>query len=294
MTSRDALEATVLHNPERQDMVSQLERALADLERDVSQRASEISLEAAPAFNSGMDSLAALEAEISHQHRRLADIGVVLPSSSSREVAVVHKQPEYANARTVPEREDGSASVVGSLLPAATPSTLCRAPEDGLGESWPPQNLIDSSSEQLSPSIVHSDKQSSVSPHCMLPHRHHHRPSASSVSGSDLRSSNYDRSAAIAYLSQAPASRLHSDSSELSVPAAGRSGRSNSHPGSRPHSASPDAQFSSVSIEDRLTRMGLSVRNLSLHIPGLQCPLPPDQTLTTYQYVRILFLLCTA
>ena len=65
----------LLQNPERQDMVSALEKALADLERDISNRASAVSSEVAPAFTSGLDSLAALEAEISAQHRRLADIG---------------------------------------------------------------------------------------------------------------------------------------------------------------------------------------------------------------------------
>lgn len=268
--SREALEAAVLHNPERQDMVSQLERALADLERDVSQRASEISSEAAPAFNSGLDSLAALEAEITDQHRRLADIGVLLPTASRREPAAVHREPEHVHLRSRPTSANGSVCAVSSTLPSVTPAPDWKACGNGPGDSWPRQNLTGSSSGQLTPSILHSDTQSTISPHSVWPQGRNDRPVASSVSGSELRRSNMDASDVIAYLSQPPTSLLHSDYSEVFVPADARSGRSSSHPGSRPHSASPDGKFSSVSVEDRLTRMGLSVCSLDKHLPCLQ------------------------
>jgi hypothetical protein len=238
-------EADVLNNPERQDMVSQLERALADLERDVTQRASQISSAAAPAFTSGLDSLAALEAEISEQHRRLADIGVLLPSSR-REGGSVHKESEHVSTSS-------TAPGVVSSEPWRTSGSV--APSDTQAR----QKSSDLTLSHLTASVPETDYRSTITPHSVLSQAQHHPNVASSVPGSLLQPSSYDSSAPISYVSPPARSLLSSDYSDTSLSSVVRNGWSNSHRESRPESSSADGQFSSVSIEDRLARMGLSV-----------------------------------
>ena len=66
--------------------------------------------------------------------------------------------------------------------------------------------------------------------------------------------------AAVPLFPHSATSVLTSDYSEASVPEYARTGRTTSRPGSRIASASPDGHFTAVSIEDRLCRLGLSVR----------------------------------
>lgn len=257
--SSERREPVVLLNPERQDMVTQLEKALADLERDVSQRASEISSVTVPVFNSGLDSLAALEAEISDQHRRLADIGVLLPADKGKSTAL-GLQPDISTQRSGKSSPDGSIGAMSSILQGMATESHCTPPVHTPKGSW--QRQDDSSSEGMT-AIINSDSQSSVSQQNPWPHAQPCRTVASSVSGSGLPSFN-EGAAAVPYLMDATVSRFTSECSDSYAPQAARTSRSHGRSESRPQSASPDGVFSTVSIEDRLTRMGLSVCTLSI------------------------------
>lgn len=206
-----------LQNPERQSMVSTLERAVADLERDVMARSGQPTEASSPSFAHSLDSLAALEAEITAQQRRLARVGVVpkaaLDQMSTRP-ASVQPSPRQAcvECNTQNERQREVSADVESR---------------GIQDSRP--------LEQGGAHTCLGGTQGS------LTQRRHDLPTHT-LAPEELSFSH------TAY------STIESEKTCATEPLRDRAA-----------SSSPDGNFSMVSIEDRLKRLGLSVSGLGLH-----------------------------
>eukprot|EP00892_Ulva_mutabilis_P010756 jgi/Ulvmu1/8052/UM004_0289.1 len=203
-----------LRNPERQNMVTTLERALADLERDVLARSTQPSEASAPSFAASLDSLAALEAEISAQQRRLQSVGAVQHAGQNHVCGA--PAPVYPPAATPACEPQGcrQAMPVASAAPAAQIGCQSLLGHWGAQSSCPPaQAPVGTGTSYL------SDCRDVPPPGMLTEPSFSH--TFSSTHGSDV----------------------------MRLPVAAHD---------RARSSSPDGNFSTVSIEDRLKRLGLS------------------------------------
>lgn len=216
--AREAPQAIMpLHNPERQSMVSTLERAVADLERDVMARAARPPSDASgPSFANSLESLAALEAEITAQQRRLASVGVVARGGlyqMGSEAQPLHALPCPVTADC--ELRSGQQQRTAATLHPRDPQDICP-----LQEASMPTHAF--AREQHSSGRHPRQGRYDLSSHVLIP-----EPSFSHTASSALQSGGHGTVAPV-----------HD----------------------RDSSSSPDGNFSTVSIEDRLKRLGLSVR----------------------------------
>lgn len=125
-----------LSNPQRQQDVDSLERALAALERDVhgsahtdgsnqhvsqshAHQAAQRSGADVRSFSASLDSLAALEAEIAAQHKRLKDTGMKLPDAAA---AAALWSPSGSTLTTSDTQAGAAAPMLDAAAQAATPS----------------------------------------------------------------------------------------------------------------------------------------------------------------------------
>lgn len=202
-------------------MVSTLERAVADLERDVMARSAQPSEASSPSFAHSLESLAALEAEITAQQRRLARVGVV-PKAALDQMSTglesAHASPREAPAACEMQngRQWGVSADVGSLgMQDSRP----------LKQSWTP-HAYTGGMQGNGASL--DQRRYDLPTHTLVP-----EPS----------------------FSHTACSTVESDKTGATQPLRDRAA-----------SSSPDGNFSTVSIEDRLKRLGLSVSGLVLYI----------------------------
>ena len=204
-----------LRNPARQSMVSSLEKALADLERDVLARSAQPSESSVPSFAASLDSLAALESEIAAQQRRLANVGIV-PRTGLDQLSrapQLGNPPNGAATSHLQSRQEREMPGAVALVPCSSHPPA---------EAWThagacAKELAGDGAVQGAP--------------CSGPQR----PGM-------LQEPSFSHS-----VSSTPESRWISHAAD-----------------DRTGSSSPDGNFSTVSIEDRLKRLGLSVRSAEL------------------------------
>lgn len=214
--------AVPLRNPERQNIVSSLEKAVADLERDVMARAGQPSDAGGPSFSTSLHSLAALEAEITAQQRRLASVGIM----------------PQGWADGLGARDQIGQPVAHTANPACDPGTgypqhACKVTTGSSMELVRETREV-SSDAGLRPSMGRDAPQVPFGG-ALGPQRLQNLPSH-----------NLDPEPSFSHTVSSTAPSRNAGAVEVTA--------------DRADSSSPDGNFSAVSIEDRLKRLGLSVR----------------------------------
>jgi hypothetical protein len=220
-----ATSSALLQNPEKQQVVTSLEKALADLERDARERPNSSPHcrkqhgDDAHSFATSLDSLAALEAEIAAQHRRLLAAGMQ-PQQANSSFACL--SPSASTLTTSDPQQAHSAHAKPAALPQPMP---CGGrPADGT------QTPV-------------------VSPQ----HVAHSGPSTAAVTAcKTVRPQHRSSMAAFAYSPRSVMDGTQESSSEALHCSSGAA--------AQPMASQAQPSEMSLSVEERLRRLGLSVR----------------------------------